>query len=242
MKLNLKLSLLARKLVPLNQGKILTIDIQGNASVQNPPEPIEEVPAGSIIYFARPTAPNGYLKANGAAVSLTTYPNLINVYCGDSANATALFGYRCTNASNPNGSRSTSGTLIVVPDLRGEFLRVLDDGRGVDTNRIFGTAQAHDYASHTHGVTDPTHAHSISDPGHAHTQSASGRDNGAHGYGGDYDASCSNPISQRQASYGTSNATCGIGIYGAYTGISVVATGGVETRPRNMSLLACIKY
>jgi microcystin-dependent protein len=38
-----------------------------------------------------------------------------------------------------------------VPDLRGEFIRGWDHGRGVDTGRTFGSAQADEFKSHTHG-------------------------------------------------------------------------------------------
>jgi len=64
-----------------------------------------------------------------------------NIYCGDVLNATALFGYRCTDAANPTTTRSISGAYIVLPDLRGEFLRGWDDSRGVDAGRAFGSAQ-----------------------------------------------------------------------------------------------------
>jgi hypothetical protein len=89
------------------------------------------VPPGSIFCFATPNAPAGYLKANGAAVSRTTYDTLF------SAIGTA-FGV---------GDGSTTFNL---PDLRGEFIRGWDDSRNVDSGRGFGTSQAHAFASHNH--------------------------------------------------------------------------------------------
>lgn len=81
-----------------------------------------QTPAGAVEYFAMPIAPSGWLKANGAAVSRTTYADLFAAIgttfgAGDGVNT---FG---------------------LPDLRGEFLRGHDDGRGVDSGRIFGGAQ-----------------------------------------------------------------------------------------------------
>lgn len=90
-------------------------------------------PAGSVIYVAKSTAPTGYLKANGAAVSRTTYA--------------ALYAAIGTVFGVGNGS-----TTFNLPDLRGEFLRGWDDGRGVDSGRVFGSAQADDFKSHDHTI------------------------------------------------------------------------------------------
>jgi hypothetical protein len=89
------------------------------------------LPAGFILPFAGNTAPTGWLKANGQLVSRTTYAGLF-----------AAIG---TIYGAGNGS-----TTFALPDLRGEFVRGWDDGRGVDTGRAIGSAQADDYKSHTH--------------------------------------------------------------------------------------------
>lgn len=68
------------------------------------------------------TAPAGWLKANGATVSRTTYA--------------ALFSKIGTTFGTGDGS-----TTFNLPDLRGEFLRGWDDGRGIDASRVFGSAQ-----------------------------------------------------------------------------------------------------
>src|SRR5690606_21294050 len=71
-----------------------------------------------------------------------TYADLDTaIYVGNSDNATALFGYRCTDPMNPSTSRDVDGDYIVLPDLRGEFVRGWDNGRGVDSGRDFGTDQ-----------------------------------------------------------------------------------------------------
>jgi phage-related tail fiber protein len=81
------------------------------------------LPSGSVIYVAMNTAPTGFLKANGAAVSRTTYA--------------ALFAAIGTTFGAGNGS-----TTFNVPDIRGEFMRGWDDGRGIDSGRAFGSFQA----------------------------------------------------------------------------------------------------
>lgn len=80
------------------------------------------VPSGAVFYFAMQTAPAGYLVCNGAAVSRTAFP--------------ALFAAIGTLYGNGDGS-----TTFNLPDLRGEFLRGADLGRGVDSGRVFGSRQ-----------------------------------------------------------------------------------------------------
>ena len=77
---------------------------------------------GEVAYFARTTPPSGWLKANGAAVSRTTYA--------------ALFAAIGTTFGAGDGR-----TTFNLPDLRGEFIRGLDDGRNIDRGRRLGTAQ-----------------------------------------------------------------------------------------------------
>lgn len=77
---------------------------------------------GQVASFATSSPPSGWLKANGAAVSRTTYASLFSVIG-------TTFGV---------GDGSTTFNL---PDLRGEFLRGWDDGRGVDSGRVFGSFQ-----------------------------------------------------------------------------------------------------
>ena len=91
------------------------------------------VPSGTVLYFAGQTAPAGWLKANGAAVSRTAYA--------------ALFAAIGTTYGAGDG-RSTFN----LPDLRGEFLRGWDDGRGVDPGRGFGFGQADAMRQHYHGI------------------------------------------------------------------------------------------
>lgn len=104
---------------------------------------------GEIIWVASTTAPTGTLKADGSAVSVSTYAQLAAaLYCGDGANATADWGYRCTVADGTG--RSTTGSYIVLPDLRGEFARGWDDGRGVDDGRSLWAKQAGSIEAHQH--------------------------------------------------------------------------------------------
>lgn len=150
--------------------------------------------ASTIIYVAQNTAPTGYLKANGAALSRTTYADLF----------TAIG----TTFGSGDGS-----TTFNLPDLRGEFLRGWDDSRGIDSGRSFGSAQADDFTSHQHKTNARRESSGIND------------------------------IPWGQQADGTSTYgryTYGTSYQGDYALVS--PTGGSETRPRNVALLACIKY
>lgn len=89
-------------------------------------------PPGGIGLFGMSTAPSGWLKANGAAVSRTTYSTLF-----------AVIG---TTFGIGDGS-----TTFNVPDLRGEFIRGWDDARGVDSGRALGSWQDYQMTYHGHG-------------------------------------------------------------------------------------------
>lgn len=92
--------------------------------------------SGEVRMWAMKTPPAGWLECNGAAVLRTTYPDLDTaIYCGNTENATASWGYRCTEPGNPTGTRSTSGNYLILPDMRGTFARGWDNGRNLDTNR-----------------------------------------------------------------------------------------------------------
>ena len=70
------------------------------------------LPVGVPVPWPSPTAPDGWLKYNGAAFDKAKYPKLAALY--------------------PAG---------VLPDLRGEFIRGWDDGRGVDMRRDILSSQ-----------------------------------------------------------------------------------------------------
>ncbi|EJL6858565.1 hypothetical protein NMS86_000998 [Vibrio cholerae] len=49
-----------------------------------------------------------------------------------------------------------NGDFIDFPETGGEFFRVLDQGRGVDTNRVFSTSQSSQYIAHQHALGSGT--------------------------------------------------------------------------------------
>lgn len=81
------------------------------------------LPVGVPVPWPSVTPPTGWLKCNGAAFSAEEYPELAKAY--------------------PSGK---------LPDLRGEFIRGWDDGRGVDTGRAILSAQEWLTGSHRHYI------------------------------------------------------------------------------------------
>ena len=88
------------------------------------------LPVGVPVPWPSATPPTGWLKCNGAAFSAEEYPELAKAY--------------------PTNK---------LPDLRGEFIRGWDDGRGVDSGRTLLTNQEHSVISHNHGI--PTKVGSV---------------------------------------------------------------------------------
>ena len=162
------------------------------------------VPSGAVFHFAMQTAPAGYLVCNGAAVSRTAFPVLF-------AAIGTLYG---------NGDGSTTFNL---PDLRGEFLRGADLGRGIDNGRTFGSKQM---GSLVGGYDD------VGGSGSAGINLAPLPDKNSKSYSTD----SFNPADYDITSilYGT------LSEGGSYPSTSANNWFGV-TRPTNIALLPCIK-
>lgn len=133
-------------------------------------------PIGTIIAVYGSVSPYGYLPCEGQTVSKAAYPDLVNFL-------------------NPTGNSA------VLPDLRGEFLRGWDNGRGVDAGRVLGSSQLDLIKEHSHPL--PIGAGGSESLPYKLTVDTLGND--------------------------------------SYTGAVSSLVGGVETRPRNVAVLYCIK-
>jgi hypothetical protein len=135
--------------------------------------------AGMTMIWNSNTLPAGWLWEDGSAVLRTTYSELdTNLYVGDSANATANYGYRTTSTSSPSSNRSTSGQYIVLPDSRGRndvgkdnqgglaASRVTSAGSGIDAATIFAVGGAETVT--IAALNLPNITIHIVDPGHTH--------------------------------------------------------------------------
>lgn len=98
-------------------------DRNGHLKVSGISDDLSDYPVGAPIPWPQATAPTGFLVCNGQSFNKTTYPLLAKAY--------------------PTG---------VLPDLRGEFLRGLDAGRGVNTGRAVLSAEGDAFRAHNHSV------------------------------------------------------------------------------------------
>ena len=158
------------------------------------------MPTGCVMLFANSSVPSGWVKCNGVAVSRTssTYHELFlaigTIYgSGDGVNTFNL------------------------PDLRGEFVRGWDDGRGVDTGRAIGSAQDQQLEKHKH-IASNNDCQSYASVNGVGT--------------GTYNTWC-------DTGGVATNASAALTGDGGH--IEQTAKLGTETRPRNKAMMYCIK-
>ena len=158
-------------------------------------------PAGLVAHFAMATPPQGWLKANGALVSRVAYARLFS-------------------AIGTTFGAGDGFNTFKLPDLRGEFVRGFDDGRGQDVGRVFGSVQTDQIKKHNHknGINDDAAPYNANPTSFI--------------YGG------TNEDVPGRATRAVQNVNAGTQSAQGYTS----EDGGTETRPRNVALLACIKY
>lgn len=157
------------------------------------------LPTGAVFYRASNNVPTGTLLCDGSAVSRTTYA--------------ALFAETGTAFGAGDGS-----TTFNIPDLRGEFIRGLDNSRGVDGSRVLGSSQPQAIQVHDHDLEVRTDSGAL-------TGSASG--------GAGPQGVVSGGVWGRTNTYTARSPT------GANAGGAAL---GPETRPRNVAMPAFIKY
>lgn len=195
------------------------------------------VPPGCIMPFAglSTNIPSGWAICDGSSLASATYPFLYaaigNAWGGDATN-------------------------FNLPDLRGSFLRGVDDGRGLDPTAASRTA------SNGGNTGDAVGSYQLSNnKGHTHTGTGSAASAGAHSHftvsvaGSDgVTVGPTTPVSQGNSmdndwSYslkgGLGGATSGLSnTAGAHThsvSVTTANSGGTESVPRNYSVNYIIK-
>ncbi|MEN9658410.1 MAG: hypothetical protein RL571_1875 [Pseudomonadota bacterium] len=170
--------------------------------------------AGEVFSHAGATPPAGALLCNGALISRTAYANLF-VAIGISYGA------------------GDGVSTFAIPDLRGEFPRFADAGRGVDSARVVGSAQAGQNALHWHNplvLRYPNSAAPVlgNDPLIANPNRVTSQTPGL--------------IAFQHANYGVGSGYTERDELKEGEYPNMTRNGGNESRPRNIALLPCIYY
>ena len=182
---------------------------------------VQGVPTGSVFCMAVATVPTGYKECNGDAVSRTTF--------------SALFAVIGTQYGAGDGSSTFN-----LPDLRGEFVRGFDNGKGTDSGRSIGQFQAEDNKAHNHSASSSStqsqsshnHQYNIS---HVTTASVTQRTAGIADQ-----RMCLIDITGASHPAGTTR-TANANLGGIST-TTTIANAGSENRPRNIAMMYIIKF
>ena len=169
---------------------------------------IDNLFAGTVAPFAMDTPPTGWIECDGTALDRIQYAGLFS---------------RIGTTYGPGDGLSTFN----IPDLRAQYIRGWDNGRGIDTGRIFGSFQADDMQNHSHTIGN--HSHSLS-------ASGSAADNGAHQHA--VGVLLTTIDGSHSHSVGVSGSTSSTG-GGATSSPSLSGTG---VQVGDLALMYCIKY
>jgi microcystin-dependent protein len=175
-----------------------------------------DVMIGTVAYFACSSPPIGWLECNGAVLNRSDYIELFS-------EIGTTYGY--TNSDN-----------FILPDLRGEFIRCWDNGRGVDKYPTYTyggstTESNRQFDSNVQSYATKTISGSV-----AYVSETWAYNGSAYGvfrkpqYGG---------YGQGLTPSSTDDSAGGA-VY--FDSSRVINSSLGETRPRNVVLIACIKY
>lgn len=162
--------------------------------------------AGIIVTIPTSSIPAGFLECDGSAISRTVYADLF------------------TNIGTTYGVGDGS-TTFNLPDLRGEFIRGFDNGRGIDSGRAIGSAQGDAIRNITGSTTQKTVVTYLDAANSTYVTGAMT----ATGH-------------QQTASAINNSGTSGDQAYDIGIDASKVVPTASENRPRNIAMMYCIKY
>jgi len=154
----------------ISNGNSITLTDNVNDADSDPTNEMQNLSVGggnsntSIINISGGT---GVTIQVAGDLTITETGNVITIGGGTPPGAIMAFNL----ATCPTGWAPADGTGG-MPDLRGEFVRGLDNGRGIDAGRTLASAQTGSIQSHNHSVNPPAtntttagnHNHSIDPP------------------------------------------------------------------------------
>jgi phage-related tail fiber protein len=223
-------------------------------------------PAGQIIFVAQTSAPPSYLKANGSAISRATYSALfaaiyksatvtmtiaapaVITWNGHSLNANDPVQFTSTGVL-PTGFVTATNYYVVGASITTNTFQLSATPNGTAITTTGSQSGIHTAHNAPFGIGDGSTTFNVPDLRGEFVRGwddARGVDAGR-GLGtwqADDLRSHSHTIpgSTWDVSSGTSAMNASGGTSGFVANRPTAATGGTETRPRNVALLACIKF
>jgi len=157
------------------------------------------VMVGAVQGFVRASAPAGWVEGNGGTIgsaasgaseraNADVFDLYEQIWDGTDAADLAIFdsGGTPTTKGASAAADFAADKSLSVPDLRGEFLRGWDNGRGTDSGRALGSWQDHQFEDHTHTYStyldqNSTSGGSNGRPDSATTKTTNGANSGNRG-------------------------------------------------------------
>lgn len=209
------------------------------------------VAAGHVDQYLATACPTGAVEANGGTI-------------GDASSGATILASAATQAlffndwvldptvapiqtsSGAPSSRGISASAdfaahkrLVVPDMRGTFVRSLDDGRGVDSGRLLGSQQA--FNSSATGLSASATTTSTFTGSALPSISFSTTANNAHGsFGATGGFWSDGNVTGGPNTIPTNSQSPGTPAGSVSSSTSVSITGSTETRPVNVSAITCL--
>lgn len=154
-------------------------------------------PVGAPIPWPTSVPPSGFIAMTGQSFNATTYPKLAIAY-----------------------------PSLVLPDMRAEFIRGWDAGRGIDTGRAILAQQLSANLAHEH-VDKWAFARQNTNPGGVNSASSA------------YAKTYWDPVTD--APSGTLKQSIDGTWSGPSSGLDATSSGGTESRPRNISFYYIVR-
>jgi hypothetical protein len=216
-------------------GTAVSTNTADIASIKSTISGSSSAPPGSVMTYAGPTCPTGYLSADGSSYLISSYQNLANAFL--KSGSSYVWG-------------SADATHFNVPDMRGEFVRGVDaaglrdpsvstrtNTSGATVGGVVGSYEADQIQGHKHDISDPGHKHwSMSNLGGDYT---------GWGYAGNLTGGVSavNGAGLGNGNNRTSPEVTNVLVQGVTSdGINGTPRSGNETRPKNVMMNFCVKY
>ncbi len=219
------------------------------------------VPTGAFMTFLRSSVPTGWVEngttvgnaSSGADRANADTQALFNLLWAELDDTTGPLLTAAGGASARGADAATdwaANKRLKIVDARGEFIRIWDHGRGVDSGRAIGSAQSEMIGPHGHTASTTTAAagghtptgSTSTTPDHTHTTTSPAASSNQAGYATASSATTANAKASGAAGAHSHTLTMAAVADHTHTATTTINNNtGTENRVRNIALLACVK-